>query len=139
MNWEYRGRLAVSNVNYHVWQATEHDGNLVYAVSRTSIIPPQRPVVFKSLPELVARLGAVIPLEGMVPKTARPRLDPPNPEKPHGLYRRPGGWVEVNFLDSVRPVPPALYAHAAYWPPYEALPTREEYEAPVEVVKVESV
>lgn len=129
MNWEYRDRLSVSNVNYHVWQAEDRDENIVYAVSRTSVIPPQNPAIFRSLPELVARLGAVIPLDGVAPRGGRRRLEPPSPDKPYGLYRRPGGWVEVNFLDSIRPVPPALYAHGAYWPPYAELPTREEYEA----------
>lgn len=129
MNWEYRDRLVVSNVNYHVWQAEDHDENIVYAVSRTSVIPPQRPVIFRSLPELVARLGAVIPLEGAARRTGRQRLDPPDPDRPHGLYRRSGGWVEVNFLDSIKPVPPTLYANSAYWPPYAELLTQEEYEA----------
>jgi hypothetical protein len=46
-----------------------------------------------------------------------------------GLWRD-GHWVQVNYEDRESvPISKALYEQRGYQPPFDELPTRQEYEA----------
>lgn len=126
MEWGYLGALDQDGVRFHLWSARDDEGRDVFALTRTSLIPPQRPRIYRSLEEIAAKnkFRLAPSTEKPLPKIA----PPPEPDKPHGLFVRPGGWVEVNFLHSISPLPKNLYGKSGYWPKYEMLPTQEEYE-----------
>lgn len=128
MEWEYLGAFDQNGVNFHIWSARDDNNEEVYALTRTSVIAPQRPVTYRSFEEIAEKNKfQLAPAPQSKPPPNIPV--PPDPDKPHGLFRRPGGWVEVNFLHSVSPLPKSLYEKGGYWPEYSLLPTAEEYQA----------
>ena len=50
---------------------------------------------------------------------------------PKGLYREPGGWVQVDLGKIRISIPRKKYEASGYEPPYDQLPTKEEYEKAV--------
>ncbi len=46
-----------------------------------------------------------------------------------GLYRDSDGWVMVDYGTNRAPIPRDRYDEQGYAPPYDALPTQEQYEA----------
>jgi hypothetical protein len=127
MPWKYRGAVNENGVNFHVWSAVE-EGGLVFAVTRTSVIEPQNPVVYRSIEEIAERNGFRLghATEEEAPMALPP---PPRPDRPFGIFRRPGGWVEVSREGVTMPMPADLYRREGIWPEYDRLPSEAQYRA----------
>lgn len=127
MTWKYRGAVNQDGVNFHIWTAEDENG-LVFAVTRTSAIEPQQPVVYRSIEEIARRTG----LRLDQPPEAEPFIElppPPRPDRPFGIFRRPGGWVEVSHDGATAPLPADIYVRDGIWPEYGQLPTQSQYLA----------
>ncbi len=127
MTWKYRGALNENGVNFHIWTAVEESG-LVFAVTRTSVIKPQNPVVYRSIEEIAQRNGFKL---GSTSE-AEPPIElppPPRPDRPFGIFRRPGGWVEVRHDGATAPMPADIYMRDGIWPEYDRLPSEAQYLA----------
>ncbi|MEW9805189.1 hypothetical protein ABUE31_04210 [Mesorhizobium sp. ZMM04-5] len=125
MTWKYRGAVNQDGVNFHIW-TTEDEKGLAFAVTRTAAIEPQRPVVFRSIEEIAARTG----LRLADPPETAPFIElppPPRPDRPFGVFRRPGGWVEVSHEGATAPMPADIYVRDGIWPEYARLPTQSQY------------
>ena len=127
MTWKYRGAVNEDGVNFHIWTAAE-DSGLVFAITRTSAIEPQEPVVYRSIEEIAERTG----LKLASPSEAEPAIElppPPRPDRPFGIFRRPGGWVEVSHDGATAPMPADIYVRDGIWPDYGRLPSEAQYLA----------
>lgn len=125
MTWKYRGAVDQDGVNFHIWTAEEENG-LVFALTRTSAIEPQQPTVYGSIEEMAQRTG----LRFNAPSEAEPFIElppPPMPDRPFGIFRRPGGWVEVSHDGAIAPMPADIYVREGIWPEYGRLPTQSQY------------
>lgn len=127
MTWKYRGAVDHNGVHFHIWTAAEESG-LVFAITRTSVVEPQNPVVYRSIEELARRTGLRLApaSEAEAPIELPP---PPRPDRPFGIFRRPGGWVEVRQDGGSSPMPADLYIRAGLWPEYGRLPSESQYLA----------
>lgn len=127
MTWKYRGAVDHNGVHFHIWTA-EDGGGLVFAITRTSVVEPQNPVVYRSIEELARRtgLGLAPASEADVPIELPP---PPRPDRPFGIFRRPGGWVEVRQDGGSSPMPADIYIRDRLWPEYGRLPSESQYLA----------